>query len=316
MRQPDLDHESPVPLYHQLAEALRYQIATGVLPPGTLLPALRHAALLWGVNLHTVRRAYAALAEQSLVATRGVTGTRVLPPAGRARAGADAGRERFIARVLQEARSKHGIDAAELASLVHSRGARRLAPPGTAHVVECSRTQCEDLAAQLEARWRVAAVPWPLDRPDPPPPGFILATYFHYNDVRVRLAERLSDVRFAAISPDPALRGVLRRSRGRRAFGRLRVVLCDQDPTMARNIAADLSRILPADEFELTTEVTPRPEQWLERARLRAPVLFAPRMWGGLSETARTHPLVHEVRYVFDPNDLETIGRDLGWQAR
>jgi len=316
MRRPDLDPKSPVPLYHQLVEALRYQIATGALPVGTLLPPLRQAAAQWGVNLHTVRRAYTQLCAQGLVATRSATGTRVLPRASGGQAAADQGRERFVARILREARQKHGMGAAELASLVHSLEIPKSTPPGTAHVVECSRTQCEDLAAQLEARWRVAAVPWPLDRPDPWPPGLIVATYFHYNDVRVRLAGRLSDVRFAAISPDPALRGALRRARNRRAKGRTAVVLCDQDPTMACNIAADLSRILPEEEFDIRVEVTPKPAQWLERAKLRAPVLFAPRMWGGLSATARANPFVHEVRYVFDPNDLETIGRELGWQPR
>src|SRR5262245_48034254 len=43
-----LDPQSPVPLYHQLAESLRYRIATGALRPGQPLPPLREAARRWG----------------------------------------------------------------------------------------------------------------------------------------------------------------------------------------------------------------------------------------------------------------------------
>lgn len=333
MRFTELDHHSPIPLYHQLAEALRYQIATGALRVGAPLPPLRKAAGLWAVNLHTVRRAYAELVAQGIAVTRGPAGTRVLSGlGGHGASPSGRRRERFLARVLREARERHGIDAAELAALLQAKRAIRPVSPSTAYVIECSRSQCEDLAAQLEARWRVSAIPWPLDRDDLPPAGLLLATYFHYNDVRVRLAGRLSDVRFAAISPDPGLRARLRRTRRgatrqnhrttqkhprtSQKQRQTRVYICERDSSMARNIAADLRRILPEGEFEILTQITARPEQWLQRKKPRIPVLFAPRMWGTLSEKARAHPRVHEVSYVFDPHDLETIGHELGWQPR
>ena len=80
-----LDHASPVPLYHQISEAIRYRIATGAVPPGTVLPPLREAARLWGANLHTVRRAYTELGRTGIVVTRVARGTVVLPPDGPAR---------------------------------------------------------------------------------------------------------------------------------------------------------------------------------------------------------------------------------------
>ena len=73
-----LDPASPLPLYHQLAEGIRYQIATGVLEPGAALPSLRDAARRWGVNLHTVRHAYASLAAEGLVRTQAPHGTEVV----------------------------------------------------------------------------------------------------------------------------------------------------------------------------------------------------------------------------------------------
>ena len=59
--------ESPVPLYHQIAEALRASIEAGKLNPGDALQPMRQAAERWGVNIHTVRHAYAALAREGLV---------------------------------------------------------------------------------------------------------------------------------------------------------------------------------------------------------------------------------------------------------
>ena len=64
------DRDSPVPLYHQIVETLRYRIATGRLRAGDALPTLREAAKHWGVNLHTVRRAYGELADLRWVVIR------------------------------------------------------------------------------------------------------------------------------------------------------------------------------------------------------------------------------------------------------
>jgi len=180
-----LDFESPVPLYHQIAEAIRYRVATGVLAPGAPLPPLREAAELWGVNLHTARRAYSELARDRLVETRPQTGTRVVE---RPRTGAAAGRSaavaEFVAGVVREARERHGLTLDQLVAALGNAG--EAGGAGAVYVVECSETQSADLARQLEARWRVDARPWSLEWPDEPPPGPVVATYFHYNDVRGR----------------------------------------------------------------------------------------------------------------------------------
>lgn len=61
-----LDPDSPVPLYHQITEALSYRIATGRIPAGQRLPSVREAAKAWDVNMHTVRRAYGELSQRGL----------------------------------------------------------------------------------------------------------------------------------------------------------------------------------------------------------------------------------------------------------
>lgn len=339
----DLDPRSPVPLYHQIAEALRYRIATGVLPLGTVLPPLREAARLWRVNLHTVRRAYQALSEEGVVATRVPHGTVVQPGAvapapadqrpsdtrrargerGDARSaratGEKAGRstetrDAFFSRVKKEANDAHGLTLAALleglATLSRPAAARA---DGAVYVAECSLSQSADLAAQLEARWRVRATPWPIDRPEPPSSAAIVATLFHYNDLRTRWPERFASVRFLAIAPDRAL---ARKLRSPHAGQPIRAVICEREEAMLRNMAADLARLLPAARFRLETRLVSRPARLLERARAGQTLLVSPRLWSELPDAARRDPRVHEVRYVFDALSLDRLGLELGWKSR
>ena len=72
------------PLYEEIAEAVRRQIAGGDLQPGDRLPTVRDMAAQWGCTPGTVSRAYAILADEGLVSGRRGSGTRVaenpLPP--------------------------------------------------------------------------------------------------------------------------------------------------------------------------------------------------------------------------------------------
>jgi hypothetical protein len=238
----------------------------------------------------------------------------VLPsPAAKPAHQGPAARDRFLESIVSVARLKHGLSVGELIELL--RGMKSPTAGDAISVVECSQTQSEDLAGQIEARLRVRVVPWVLDRGESPPPGLVVGTYFHYNEIRVRWPERLPDVRFLPISPEPDLGERLRR--GRRHDGRrLLVVLCEKEEAMARNISADLVRTLPAREFRVVTRVVAKPEDGLDREGPRTPILFSPRMWGELSAAARQDPRVHQVRYLFDPGDLDALAVDQGWEPR
>ncbi len=308
-----LDHGSPVPLFHQIAEALRYRIATGDLKPGTVLPPLRQAARLWAVNLHTVRRAYGELARSGVVVTEAPGGTRVRPGRpGKAGRPGTAAREELLRSIVRAARG-HGLSVAELIALL--RGVEAAPASATIAVVECSRTQCEDLAAQVESRLRVTAVPWVLDRRKAPPAGLMLGTYFHYNDIRARWPERLPDVRFLPISPEPDLGERLRRFRPR-SRRPLPVVLCEKEEEMARNMIADLVHILPPREFRVRTKVVAKAEAGLLGEDAGTSILFSPRMWGDLDARARRDPRAHQLRYLLDPGDLDELAMAQGWEIR
>jgi DNA-binding transcriptional regulator YhcF (GntR family) len=306
-----LDHRSPVPVFHQLAEALRYRIATGELSTGTVLPPLRRAGRLWGVNLHTVRRAYAELARLGLVLTRTPAGTEVIRNAVKDETEpGSAGRRQFLEQVVQEARLRHGLDVEELIDLLARTGTPEALPEVS--VVECSTTQSADLAEQLARRWRVKARGWVLDRGEPPA-GPVVGTYFHFNDIRLRWPERLPHIHFVPIAPEASLAGTL--SRGRPPSRKLTVHLCERDEAMARNIGADLVRILPAKQFRLATRIVSRAEDALDGPASAGPLLLSPRMWGELPPRLRKDPRVHQVRYVFDSQALEALGRAQRWEA-
>lgn len=76
----DLDRQSPVPLYFQLAATIRAQIQTGSLVAGQQLPAERDLAREAGISRMTARQALAELAQAGDVVVRHGIGTFVAMP--------------------------------------------------------------------------------------------------------------------------------------------------------------------------------------------------------------------------------------------
>ena len=301
-----VDPESPVPLYHQIAEGVRSAIEMGALAPGDALEPMRQAAKAWGVNIHTVRHAYAALAREGLIErNRGPRGTRVL---GSSKTRWDSRRDldAFLARVLLEASQRFGLSPEALATSLTGRQSDPRPKLPTVHVVECSEWQCRTHAGEVEARFQVNALPWTLDREAEPPDGPVISTYFHYNDIRRMWPRRLGQVHFITIFPDPALRRRLAEVR--------RVIVCERDASTAAAVAADLAALFGDREVEIKSRlVSGDPAEALD-SNDGPPVLFAPRMWAALREEARTHPLALELRYVLDESELREMGRALGWE--
>jgi GntR family transcriptional regulator len=304
----DLRPGSPVPLYHQIAEHLRYAIATGALPPGERLPALRAAAERWRVNLHTVRRAYAALAEEGLVDIRGARGTVVRHrPAHRLAASALDG---FLDEVAARGAAEHGLSPAELGRLLQRRSVDEPRPP--IHFLECSQSQAAGHAAEIATAFAVDARGAAFQSLDRPPGGAIVATYFHYNDLRVRWPAALAEIRFVAIRPDPSLAHRLPKPRDDR---RLRLLLCETDAAKAASIAADLSLLLPSSRYRIEPRAVREPGELLA-AKGRTPLLFSPRVWDRLGDDQRADPRAFEVRYLIPPDELATLARHFGWARR
>lgn len=63
----NIDPSSHVPIYLQIADAVRAAVAAGVYRPGEGLPSLRAMAILARVNPNTVQRAYDELEREGLI---------------------------------------------------------------------------------------------------------------------------------------------------------------------------------------------------------------------------------------------------------
>jgi hypothetical protein len=236
--------------------------------------------------------------------------------------------EDLIPRFLREAREQHGLSVEEVRRQLESHAGGTTSPtssgaasaivphaaPDTAYVIECSTSQAIDLARQVEERWHVRAKPWSLERAGEPPAGNLVATYFHYNDIRSRWPKRLAQVQFASIHPDPALAARVRAID--HAEARTVVILCEREAEMARKVAGDLATVLAPPAFEIRTLVAINPATALHVAGRTQPVLFAPRVWGTLGPTERADPRALEVRYLFDRAELDAVGERFQWRPR
>ncbi len=75
-----LQADSDVPLYRQIQQGLRDEIATGTIGAGSRLPSSRQLARDLAVSRITVANAFAELAADGVIESRGGSGTFVLPP--------------------------------------------------------------------------------------------------------------------------------------------------------------------------------------------------------------------------------------------
>ncbi len=99
-----LDRNAGESTYEQIAAQIREAVATGVLPPGSLLPGVRVLASDLGVNFNTVARAYRVLEDQGFVTIRDRSGAEVATPATRASRQARAALERELWELMARMR--------------------------------------------------------------------------------------------------------------------------------------------------------------------------------------------------------------------
>ncbi len=300
-----IDPQSPVPLYHQIAEALRRAIERQELAPGDALEPMRQAAEIWGVNIHTVRHAYAALARDGLIErSRGPRGTRVLAAPRRREVGK---LKAFVNRTTKEAAERFGLSAQEFAAAIAPHGNAAKSKRPFVYVVECSDWQCRCHAREIENRFQVDARPWSLDRGEPPD-GPIVSTYFHYNDIRKLWPRRLNEVQFVTIYPDPELLDRLAEA--------THVLVYERDSSTAETVASDLVALLGDRDVVVEPRVLEDPACAQLETEAGPPALFAPRVWAELPPDLQDHPRALEQRYVLDPGEVAEVAKALGWKPR
>ncbi len=73
-----IDLRSDLPIYLQIIEQIKHQIAEGTLGPGDQLPTVRALAQELRVNFNTVARSYRLLDEAGVISTQRGRGTYIL----------------------------------------------------------------------------------------------------------------------------------------------------------------------------------------------------------------------------------------------
>jgi GntR family transcriptional regulator len=75
-----VDFRTGTPIYVQIMDQVRHQIATAHLQPGDQLPTVRQLAADLRVNFNTIARAYRLLDEAGIISTQHGRGTYILAP--------------------------------------------------------------------------------------------------------------------------------------------------------------------------------------------------------------------------------------------
>ena len=104
----EVELRSHVPIYVQIIDQVKQQIASGELLPGDQLPTVRQLAADLRVNFNTIARAYRVLDEEGVISTQQGRGTYILEPPS-----AENG-ERRRQEALERLTNQYLIDAHQL----------------------------------------------------------------------------------------------------------------------------------------------------------------------------------------------------------
>lgn len=128
-----LDAEERAPVYRQIVEAIRHQVATGALGQGERLPTVRQLAQDLKIDRNTTLRAYRVLHREGVVSLQHGRGTFVRTTARHPnltqhrRHALETLMDESVARGLSLGYTPQEIEAAFLKRMAHWRRARRAA---------------------------------------------------------------------------------------------------------------------------------------------------------------------------------------------
>ncbi len=309
MKNQRIDKNSPVPIYFQIAEGIRWQISTAQLKPGEPLLPTREAAKIWGVNRHTIRRAYQELVNWRLIEKQGTS--RMIVARSLSIDSGQSSLNAFVEKMCRVAQDRFNLSTIELASVLinQSRPQRKKVT-----IVECNHYQCFDLKRQLEQRFDVLASEFLLQSDGEPEPGPIVGTLFHFNEICARWPHRRGDMQFGGLYVNPVLADRIVRCAAETKNHRRVFVYSRRHDTDALNLATDLEIALANQAIQ----IAPRPmHQPFSKVLAQGNIVaVAPWNWDDLSAEQRSHPRCFLLQYCFDPIDIESIGESFCWVDR
>lgn len=112
-----IDPRSKAPLYEQLAQQLRWQIAMGFLSPDEPLPSVRQLSGELGINPNTIQKAYRQMEQEGLIYSRAGKGNFVTPAVDEQRMKQQTDQIRVLQSEIGKAKEM-GIPEEEIINLV------------------------------------------------------------------------------------------------------------------------------------------------------------------------------------------------------
>ena len=186
-----VDSKSHVPVRVQLEEQIKHLILYGKLEVGSRLPSIRELAGYLRVNRNTVARVVTELERGGYVESRRGSGVFVIEPPVEAR---DLGRERFLERVVEQARAE-GIPVEELGYELLTRAGSLPVEKVPLLFVECNRWEVERFSVELEERLPVRVEGVLLEEladrvaiEEEPSWRMVVTTFYHVVEVEQTLA--------------------------------------------------------------------------------------------------------------------------------
>lgn len=191
-----LGRNKGVRLTEQLAEQIRYAIATGQIKPGERLPPGRELAKELGIHANTVFAAYRLLAKEGLISLRQGSGVYVTDfPRDQLKQTAFTSLERTLNALLQPVRLGL-MTPEEILDIVSERlrSLKKEAPSLKVAFMECNFEQMEICCQQLEQALGVEVQPILLDDAKQDknrlrPFDLIVTTFFHFREVKALTAK-------------------------------------------------------------------------------------------------------------------------------
>ncbi|REF00304.1 GntR family transcriptional regulator [Thermomonospora umbrina] len=123
-----VDHDIDRPVYKQVADDIREQIADGGLSPDERLPGEERLGHIYGVGVNTIRNAMALLRSEGLLVTEKGRGSRVRPDRRRAVAKLPRKGRAFVRRATAEESERLGLGEGEPVIVIVVGGEEQVLP--------------------------------------------------------------------------------------------------------------------------------------------------------------------------------------------
>jgi GntR family transcriptional regulator len=196
---------SATPVYQQIVEQIRYMIEAGHMKKGDRLPSARLLAENVHVNRNTVARAYGALRDMGLIATRGAAGTIVTADAAAPVEGSQRDQVRELLSAPVRAAIELGLAADEVGHIAMSLALQAGSEQLTVVFVECNEERATAFAKELSERLEVTVTPTLITELDEKATecDVLVTTFFHLAEVRrwVRGIDRRIETAAVVVSP-------------------------------------------------------------------------------------------------------------------